>query len=119
MAWLGAAVKDETALDPCQYQEDHDTDFDHILAGGAAAGERLTTVVIPTGAEAGYSDIYNPGGPGRTPDPDTIYTEPAAAQRFDIDVSLDDLGTVSYAAQAIADYDQDDRSEEHTLNSSH
>src|SRR3546814_533559 len=108
IAELGAAVDDETAIDPIQYQEDHDNYFDIILAGDAAAVERLTTVVIPTGAEAGYSDIYNPGGPGRTPDPDTIYTEPAAAQRFDIDVSLDDLGTVSYAAQAIADYDQDD-----------
>ncbi len=36
------------------------------------------------------------------------YTEPAAAQRFDIDVSLDDLGTVSYAAQSHAAYDLDD-----------
>lgn len=108
IADLGAAVDDETAINPIQYQEDHDNYFDIIISGDEAAVARLTTVVIPTSDEAGYSDIYNPGGPGRTPTPGVTYTEPAAAQRFDIDVSLDDLGTVSYAAQAIADYDQDD-----------
>lgn len=108
IADLGAAVADETAINPLQYQEDHDNYFDIILSGDATAVERLTTVVIPTSDEAGYSDIYNPGGPGRTPAPGYTYTEPAAAQRFAIDVSLDDLGTVSYADQAIADYDQDD-----------
>lgn len=108
IADLGAAVGDETAIDPIQYQEDHDNYFDIILSGDAAAVARLTTVVIPTSAETGYSDIYNPGGPGRTPVDGTIYTAPAAVQRIGIDVNLDDLGTVSYADQALADYDLDD-----------
>jgi hypothetical protein len=108
IAELGAAVDDETAIDPIQYLEDHDNYFDIILSGDAAAVARLATVVIPTSAEDGYSDIYNPGGPGRTPTPGVTYTQPAAAQRFDIDVSLDDLGTVSYAAQTLASYDADD-----------
>lgn len=105
LAELGAAVEDEAAIDPIQYLEDHDNYFDIILSGDAAAVARLATVVIPTSAEAGYSDIYNPGGPGRTPIPGVTYTEPAAAQRFAIDVSLDGPGTVSHADQAIADYD--------------
>lgn len=108
IAELGAAVDDETAIDALQYAEDHDNYFDIILSGDAAAIERLNMVVIPTSDESGYSDIYNPGGPGRTPTAGYTYTEPAAAQRFEIDVSLDDLGTVSYADQVIADYDQDD-----------
>ncbi len=78
IADLGAAVDDEAAIDPIQYQEDHDNYFDIILSGDAAAVARLTTVVIPTSAESGYSDIYNPGGPGRTPTPGVTYTEPAA-----------------------------------------
>lgn len=108
IAELGAAVTDETAIDPIQYQEDHDNYFDIILSGDAAAVARLTTVVIPTSAESGYSDIYNPGGPGRTPVDGVIYTAPAAVQRIGIDVNLDDLGTVSYADQALAGYDLDD-----------
>jgi len=107
IADLGAAVEDETAIDPLQYLDDHDNYFDIMLSGDAAAVARLATVVIPTSAEAGYSDIYNPGGPGRTPTEGVTYTAPAAVQRFDIDVSLDDLGTVSWAGQSLADYDQD------------
>lgn len=107
IAELGAAVGDEASIDPIQYQEDHDNYLDIILAGDAAAVARLTTVVMPSATESGYSDVYNPGGPGRTPTDGVIYSAPAAAQRFDIDVSLDDLGTVSYAAQRIADYDLD------------
>ncbi|GHD43302.1 hypothetical protein GCM10017083_09250 [Thalassobaculum fulvum] len=108
LAELGEAVDDETAINPIQYQEDHDNYLDIILTGDAAAIARLTTVVMPGSSEAGYTDVYNPGGPGRTPTDGVIYTAPAAAQRFSIDVSLDDLGTTSYAAQNVADYDADD-----------
>ena len=108
IADLGPAVGDESAIDALQYQEDHDNYLDIILAGDAAAVARLTTVVIPTAAESGYTDVYNPGGPGRTPTEGVVFSEPAAAQRIGIDMSLDDLGTVSYAAQAISDYDLDD-----------
>ena len=108
LAELGQPVPAGETLDPPSYQEDHDNQFDIILAGDAAAMRRLAIVEIPTSAVPGYSDIYNPGGPGRTPQPDTTYTQPAAAQRFPIDVALDDPATVSYAAQRVSDYDVDD-----------
>ncbi|WP_170134915.1 calcium-binding protein [Acuticoccus kandeliae] len=91
--------------DPAYYVEDHDNQFDIILAGDEAAMRLLTVVEIPTSDVEGYSDLYNPGGPGRTPTEGVIYTERAAAQRMTIDVALDDPATVSYAAQHLADYD--------------
>jgi hypothetical protein len=90
------------------YVEDHDNYFDIILKGDAAAIARLAAVEIPTSAVPGYFDIYNPGGPGRTPQPDTRYTKPASPQLQPILVSLDDPRTVSYAEQDLARYDQDD-----------
>lgn len=91
--------------DRIYYMEDHDNYFDIVLKGDEAAIALLRWVEIPTSAVDGYSDIYNPGGPGRTPDPDTIYTKPALPQMFAIDLSLDAPRTVSYAAQDFADYD--------------
>jgi hypothetical protein len=57
---------------------------------------------------SGYLDLYNPGGPGRTPNPLTTYTKPAQAQMQPVWVSLDDLRTVSYAEQDLDRYDLDD-----------
>ena len=88
--------------------EDHDNYFDIILKGDQAAIRLLQSVEIPTSTEPGYSDIYNPGGPGRTPIPGVIYTEPAAPQTFAINQALDESGTVSYASQDFANYDLDD-----------
>ncbi|GAB4170683.1 MAG: hypothetical protein OHK0024_06740 [Thalassobaculales bacterium] len=62
---------------------------------------RPTAVLISTSAEAGYSDLYTPGGPGRTPTAGTIYTEPSAAQRFGITVSLEGPGSVPCADPAL------------------
>jgi len=90
------------------YVEDHDNYFDIILKGDAAAMARLTAVEIPTSAVPGHFDIYNPGGPGRTPNPNTIYTRPALPQLQPVFVSLDHLRTVSYAEQALERYDPDD-----------
>jgi hypothetical protein len=98
----------EEPIDPAYYVEDHDNYFDIVLKGDARAVRRLVTVEIPTSAEPGYFDIYNPGGPGRTPQDDTIYTLPALPQFQPIFVSLDDLRTVSYANQSLAHYDDDD-----------
>ncbi|MCH8553377.1 MAG: hypothetical protein LAT62_15675 [Natronospirillum sp.] len=106
LAEVGEPV-DEPA-DRAYYVEDHDNYFDIVLKGDETAMVRLTHVEIPTSAVPGYFDIYNPGGPGRTPDPDTIYTEPSAAQMQVIDLSLDDLRTVSFAEQDLDAYDLDD-----------
>jgi hypothetical protein len=101
-------VPQSLPLDRAYYTEDHDNYFDIVLKGDARVMRRLLAVEIPTSAEPGYSDIYNPGGPGRTPDRNTIYTRPAVRQLMPIDVSLDDLRTVSYAAQTLDAYDADD-----------
>lgn len=100
----GTSVVYQTAY----YQEDHDNYVDIILAGDEAAIRRLTSVAIPTSAEAGYSDLYTPGGPGRTPSAAYTYTAPAKPQTFAIDIALDDPAMASYAAQRVASYDSAD-----------
>lgn len=107
MAELGEPA--EPPYDRAYYLEDHDNYFDIIIRGDEAAVERLTYVEIPTSAVPGYFDIYNPGGPGRTPNPETVYTKPAIPQLIPVFVSLDDLRTVSYAEQNLFKYDPDDQ----------
>lgn len=106
LAELGAPADGATVGYDVYYTEDHDNYIDIVLKGDAAAVARLTQVEIPTAAETGYSDIYTPGGPGRTPTPGFAYTAPSRPQRQNITVGLDGLGTVSYAAQRVNDYDQ-------------
>lgn len=106
LAEVGAPT--DGAPDRAYYEEDHDNYFDVVMKGDEAALRRLELVEIPGATVPGYSDIYNPGGPGRTPQPGTTYTEPAPAQRFPIAQHLDDPRTVSYAAQTLASYDLDD-----------
>jgi len=94
--------------DRAYYVEDHDNYFDVILKGDEAAIRLLQSVEIPTSQEAGYMDIYNPGGPGRTPVTGVTYTKPALPQTFAVDLSLDAQRTISYADQNLSRYDQDD-----------
>lgn len=108
LAELGGQPTGDPAVDAAYYLEDHDNYVDIILQGDAAAMALLREVEIPTSAVAGYSDIYTPGGPGRTPQPDTTYTAPTRPQSFAIDLALDAPATVSYAAQSVAAYDQAD-----------
>ena len=77
-----AAVGPPTVGDPDRAYdvEDHDNYFDIILKGNEAAIQLLESAEIPTSAEPGYRDIYNPGGLGRTPTPGVVYTSPAAPQ---------------------------------------
>ncbi|NGM88163.1 hypothetical protein G5B35_12685 [Parapusillimonas sp. SGNA-6] len=97
----------DAASHPAYYSEDHDNYFDVMIKGDAAAVRLLQSVEIPTAAVAGYSDIYNPGGPGRTPNAHTTYTKPALPQVFPIAHSLDQPRTVHYASQTLASYDLD------------
>lgn len=106
LAEVGAPT--DGRLDRAYYVEDHDNYFDVILKGDEAAVSRITHVEIPTSSVEGYFDIYNPGGPGRTPDPDTIYTRPADPQMQPVFLSLDAQRAVSYAAQDLAAWDDDD-----------
>jgi len=105
LAEVGAPT--EGVPDRAYYSEDHDNYFDIVIKGDAAAVRLLQSVEIPTSGVAGYSDIYNPGGPGRTPQPDTTYTMPARPQVFPIAHSLDQPRTVSHASQSLAGYDLD------------
>lgn len=106
LAELGAPATG--ALEPAYYAEDHDNYFDIVMKGDEAALRRLEFVEIPGATVPGYSNIYNPGGPGRSPQPGTTYTEPGPAQRFPIAQHLDDPRTINYAAQTLASYDLDD-----------
>ncbi len=106
LAEVGAPT--EGPADRAYYVEDHDNYFDIVLSGDASAMARLVAVEIPTSAEPGYLDLYNPGGPGRTPDPGTRYTKPALPELEPISIALHGQETVSYAAQDLASYDLDD-----------
>jgi hypothetical protein len=106
LAEVGAPVA--SPADRAYYVEDHDNYFDVILRGDTRAMARITAVEIPTSAVPGYVDIYNPGGPGRTPDPYTRYTRPAIPQMQPVDIRLDHPATVSYAEQDPFRYDADD-----------
>lgn len=90
------------------YRGDNDNFIDIILTGDEAAVRSLYNIVLPTAATPGYMDIYTPGGPGRTPTPGTTYTARSVAQSLSIDTNLDDLRTVSYAAQQVGSYDRAD-----------
>ncbi len=106
LAEVGAPVEGEP--ERAYYVEDHDNYFDIVLKGDEAAIRLLQSVEIPTSGVEGYSDLYNPGGPGRTPQAGTTYTRPALPQTFRIYLSLDSLGTVSWASRDWRDYDLDD-----------
>jgi hypothetical protein len=76
------------------YIEDHDNQIDIVLAGSRAAAERVAVVHIP--ASGDYLPFYNPGGPGNSPDPETIYSQPGPEQYQPVTVALEDPMQVSY-----------------------
>lgn len=105
LAELGPSA---TGIPAPYYRNDNDNYIDIILNGDETAIRSLINVSIPTSAVPGYSDIYTPGGPGRTPTPGVTYTRPASAQTLAISNGLDQLSTVSYAAQQLSAYDKAD-----------
>lgn len=66
------------------YVEDHDNQYDIILAGDRAAVEQLIRVHMP--AEGEYSPVYNPGGPGNAPEsnPNVPFTVPSSPLSIEI-----------------------------------
>ena len=105
LAELGPSA---TGISAPYYRNDNDNYIDIILSGDETAIRSLVNVTIPTAAVPGYSDIYTPGGPGRTPTPGVTYTRPASAQTLAISSGLDQHLTVSYAAQQLSAYDRAD-----------
>lgn len=60
------------------YVEDHDNQYDVILAGDLAAVRRIHEVRLPS--SGAYSAVYNPGGPGNQPEanpPGAAFTVPS------------------------------------------
>lgn len=91
------------------YQEDHDNQFDVIIkASSPKAARALQDVILPDPRLGTHSPIYNPGGPGTTPNPAYNYTQPSPGQTIAIEAAIDDPITVSWAAQTLASYDSAD-----------
>ena len=80
------------------YVEDHDNYYDVILEGDLNAIKALRAVHMPSGN--GYSAVYNPGGPGNSPDAAGAAPGPftVASQEHSIPISfdLDGAGQVTF-----------------------
>ncbi len=90
---LGAA---QDAYDEC-YTEDRDNYIDIILVGDEAAARNISFLEIPSLA-GGYNAFYNPGGPGTTPTPDVVYSQPGPPDLEPVIIALDDPMRVSFDA---------------------
>lgn len=88
-----ADVESGITYDDC-YAEDRDNYIDIMLVGPEAAARSITTLEIP-GSPGGYSDLYNPGGPGRTPYAEWAYTAPGPPTLTPVVLALDDPMRVS------------------------
>jgi hypothetical protein len=78
------------------YVEDHDNQYDIILAGDAAALARLQSVRMPSGGD--YSPVYNPGGPGSDPanNPPVPFTVASSDQTVQITPAGEQADLVTY-----------------------
>ncbi|GAB5527800.1 MAG: hypothetical protein Roseis2KO_56720 [Roseivirga sp.] len=90
---LGAKEGNGVVYNDC-YQEDGDNYIDIILVGDQAAARNITYVEIPSIA-GGYSPFYNPGGPGTTPFPNEVYTQPGPPDMEPVIIALDNPMRVS------------------------
>jgi len=79
--------------DDC-YADDRDNYIDIMITGDDAAARSITSLEIPAKA-GGYHDLYNPGGPGRTPFSNWTYTAPGPASTTPVTIALDDPMRVS------------------------
>ena len=91
---LGQPEGGTVAFDEC-YGEDRDNYIDIILVGDEDAARSITHLEIPS-LEGGYSAFYNPGGPGRTPFEDVVYTSPGPADLEPVIIALDDPMRIDY-----------------------
>ncbi|MBN8869025.1 MAG: hypothetical protein J0H66_03985 [Solirubrobacterales bacterium] len=93
---LAELGKKQSSYDQC-YQEDHDNQIDVILNGTASAVKRIRLLRLPgTGR---YSPMYNPGGPGTTPQPGVRYTAPSPPINQPVTIDLRNRMNVTYKAK--------------------
>ena len=83
------------SYDDC-YDEDRDNYIDIIIEGDEAAARNITHVEIPSLA-GGYDAFYNPGGPGSTPFPGVVYTQPGPPDLEPVIMALDNPMRVNAA----------------------
>ena len=80
------------------YVEDHDNYYDVILEGDLNAIKALSAVRMPSGN--GYSAVYNPGGPGNSPDAPGAapgpFTVPSQDHSIPISLDLDGARQVTF-----------------------
>ncbi|WP_114993186.1 DUF4114 domain-containing protein [Synechococcus sp. UW179A] len=80
------------------YVEDHDNYYDVILEGDLNAIKALSAVRMPSGN--GYSAVYNPGGPGNSPDAPAAalgpFTVPSQDHSIPISFDLDGSKQVTF-----------------------
>ena len=80
------------------YVEDHDNYYDVILEGDLDAIKALSAVRMPSGN--GYSAVYNPGGPGNSPDAPGAapgpFTVPSQDHSIPISFDLDGSRQVTF-----------------------
>ena len=84
-----------TSYDDC-YDEDRDNYIDIIIEGDEAAARNITHIEIPSLA-GGYDAFYNPGGPGTTPFPGVVYTQPGPPDLEPVIMALDNPMRVNTA----------------------
>jgi len=94
---LAELGKKQSSYDQC-YQEDHDNQIDVILNGTASAVKRIRLLRLPgTGR---YSPMYNPGGPGTTPQPGVRYTAPSPPINQPVTIDLKNRMNVTYKSRS-------------------
>jgi poly(3-hydroxybutyrate) depolymerase len=81
------------------YDEDLDNYIDIMLVGDEDAARSIQYLEVPS-LEGGYSPMYNPGGPGRTPFDGVVYSAPGPTDLEPVIIALDDPMRVTYSASA-------------------
>jgi hypothetical protein len=83
----------EDTYDEC-YAEDHDNQIDVIINGTPDAVSRIRLLRLP--GTGNYDPMYNPGGPGTTPQPGVLYTAPSPPINQKVTVDLKNRLRVTY-----------------------
>lgn len=83
----------QDSYDQC-YGEDHDNQIDVIINGTADAVRRIRLLRLPGTGK--YDPMYNPGGPGTTPQPGVRYTAPSPPINQKVTVDLANRMRVTY-----------------------
>jgi hypothetical protein len=93
---LAELGKKQSSYDQC-YAEDHDNQIDVIINGTRRAVKRIRLLRLP-GTDR-YDPMYNPGGPGTTPEPGVRYSAPSPPINQPVTIDLKNRMRVTYKAK--------------------